>query len=217
MKTGERCLGSVTALCWLTSDLRGVQTLWFKVILNSNPWLLPSELLLGKFLLQSNAVFSPGKSHGWRSLVGCSPWGRKELDTTGRPHYFTFLCSGRPGKLCHPSLVAGSPSLSSLASWTLWPHCLICSTGLSGLFHHTAPMEPHAHGYKDLSSLTSPHLPRLAEGHCWTSRIPPSCGEVREEHVSFAWSQMCHLTSPSALSQAPLLLDCSRLSCMLDT
>ena len=24
----------------------------------------------------------PGKSHGWRSLVGCSPWGRTESDTT---------------------------------------------------------------------------------------------------------------------------------------
>ena len=24
----------------------------------------------------------PGKSHGWRSLVGCSPWGCKELDMT---------------------------------------------------------------------------------------------------------------------------------------
>ena len=24
----------------------------------------------------------PGKSHGWRSLVGCSPWGRKESGTT---------------------------------------------------------------------------------------------------------------------------------------
>ena len=24
----------------------------------------------------------PGKSHGWRSLVGCSPWGHKTLDTT---------------------------------------------------------------------------------------------------------------------------------------
>ena len=21
---------------------------------------------------------TPGKSHGWRSLVGCSPWGREE-------------------------------------------------------------------------------------------------------------------------------------------
>ena len=29
----------------------------------------------------------PGKSHGWRSLVGYSPWGRKELDTT---YDFTF-------------------------------------------------------------------------------------------------------------------------------
>ena len=27
-------------------------------------------------------VLLPGKSHGQRSLVGCSPWGRKELDMT---------------------------------------------------------------------------------------------------------------------------------------
>ena len=24
----------------------------------------------------------PGKSHGWRSLVGCSPWRLEESDTT---------------------------------------------------------------------------------------------------------------------------------------
>ena len=30
----------------------------------------------------STSVLLPGKSHGWRSLVGCSPWGRKELDMT---------------------------------------------------------------------------------------------------------------------------------------
>ena len=27
-------------------------------------------------------VLLPGKSHRWRSLVGYSPWGRKESDTT---------------------------------------------------------------------------------------------------------------------------------------
>ena len=27
-------------------------------------------------------VLLPGKSHGRRSLVGCSPWGHYELDTT---------------------------------------------------------------------------------------------------------------------------------------
>ena len=27
-------------------------------------------------------VLLPGKSHGWRRLIGCSPWAREELDTT---------------------------------------------------------------------------------------------------------------------------------------
>ena len=31
---------------------------------------------------QPTPVLLPGKSHGRRSLVGCSPWGRKESDTT---------------------------------------------------------------------------------------------------------------------------------------
>ena len=40
-------------------------------------------------------VLLPGKSHGWRSLVGCSPWGREELDTTERlPFYFSLSCIG---------------------------------------------------------------------------------------------------------------------------
>ena len=33
------------------------------------------------------AVLLPGKSHGWRSLVGYSPWGRKELDTAEQLHF----------------------------------------------------------------------------------------------------------------------------------
>ena len=32
-------------------------------------------------------VLLPGKSHGWRSLVGCSPWGHQESDTTERLHF----------------------------------------------------------------------------------------------------------------------------------
>ena len=31
---------------------------------------------------QPTRVFLPGESHGQRSLVGCSPWGRTESDTT---------------------------------------------------------------------------------------------------------------------------------------
>ena len=36
---------------------------------------------------QSTPVLLPGKSHGQRSLVGYSPWGRKESDTTERLHF----------------------------------------------------------------------------------------------------------------------------------
>src|SRR5574340_437432 len=40
-------------------------------------------------------VLLPGKSHRWRSLVGCSPWGREELDTTERLHFhFSLACTG---------------------------------------------------------------------------------------------------------------------------
>ena len=40
-------------------------------------------------------VLLPGKSHGWRSLVGCSPWGHEELDTTERLHFhFSLSCTG---------------------------------------------------------------------------------------------------------------------------
>ena len=40
-------------------------------------------------------VLLPGKSHGWRSLVGCSPWGREESDMTERLHFhFALLCIG---------------------------------------------------------------------------------------------------------------------------
>ena len=39
---------------------------------------------------QPTPVLLPGKFHGLRSLVGDSPWGRKESDTTERLH-FHFL------------------------------------------------------------------------------------------------------------------------------
>ena len=41
------------------------------------------------------AVLLPGKSHGRRSLVGYSPWGRKESNTNKRlPFHFSLSCIG---------------------------------------------------------------------------------------------------------------------------
>ena len=34
-----------------------------------------------------SSVLLPGKSYGQRSLVGYSPWGHKESDTTERLHF----------------------------------------------------------------------------------------------------------------------------------
>ena len=40
-------------------------------------------------------VLLPGKSHGRRSLAGCSPWCREESDMTERLHFhFSLLCIG---------------------------------------------------------------------------------------------------------------------------
>ena len=40
---------------------------------------------------QPTPVLLPGKSHGWRSLVGCSPWGGEESDMTERLHFHFSL------------------------------------------------------------------------------------------------------------------------------
>ena len=44
---------------------------------------------------QPTPVLLPGKSHGQRSLVGYSPWGHQESDTTERLHFHLSLsCTG---------------------------------------------------------------------------------------------------------------------------
>ena len=44
---------------------------------------------------QPTPVLLPGKSHGQRILVGCSPWDREESGTTERLHFhFSLSCIG---------------------------------------------------------------------------------------------------------------------------
>ena len=46
-------------------------------------------------LRDTSPVPLPGKSHGQRSLVGCSPWGHWELDMTERLlFHFSLSCIG---------------------------------------------------------------------------------------------------------------------------
>ena len=44
---------------------------------------------------QPTPVLLPGKSHGQRGLVGCSPWGHYQWDMTERLHFhFSLSCIG---------------------------------------------------------------------------------------------------------------------------
>ena len=53
-----------------------------------------SHQVSGDLKWQLTPVFLPGEIHGWRSLVGYSPWGRKESETTERLLFPSFLSPG---------------------------------------------------------------------------------------------------------------------------
>ena len=68
-------------------------------------------------------VLLPGKSHGRRSLVGCSPWGREESDTTERLHFhFSLSCTreGNGNPLHYACLE--NPRDGRLVGRCLWGH-----------------------------------------------------------------------------------------------
>ena len=63
----------------------------------SDPWEIYSQLgaPMWRRQWQPTPVLLPGKSHGWRSLVGCSPWDCQESDMTERLHFhFSLSCIG---------------------------------------------------------------------------------------------------------------------------
>ena len=62
-------------------------------IIYTHPYIAPKTTC--NIYMHPTPVLLPGKSHGWRSLVGCSPWGRKESDTTEQLHFhFSLSCIG---------------------------------------------------------------------------------------------------------------------------
>ena len=52
-------------------------------------------LIHGRRQWHPTPVLLPGKSHGQRSLVSCSPWGHEESDMTEQLHFhFSLSCIG---------------------------------------------------------------------------------------------------------------------------
>ena len=53
------------------------------------------HIFIWRWQWQPTPVLLPGKPYGWRSLVGCSPWGCTELDMTEWLHFqFSLSCIG---------------------------------------------------------------------------------------------------------------------------
>ena len=69
-------------------------------------------------------VLLPGKSQGWRNLVGCSPWGCWESDTTEHFHFslFTFMHWRRKWQPTPVFLPGESQGWGSLVVCRLWGH-----------------------------------------------------------------------------------------------
>ena len=79
-------------------------------------------------------VLLPGKSHGQRSLVGCSPWSRKESDMTERLPFhsslslFTFMHWRRKWQPTPVFLPGESQGWGSLVGCCLWGHTELDTT-----------------------------------------------------------------------------------------
>ena len=74
--------GSISMVAQMVKCLPTMWKTWVRSLGREDP--LEKEMATTPVLL-------PGKSHGWRSLVGYSPRGHKESDTTERLHSLTHL------------------------------------------------------------------------------------------------------------------------------
>ena len=79
---------------------------------------------------QPTPVLLPGKFHGRRSLVGYSPWGYKELDTTEWLHFFIHIYAPSWTSLppCYPTHLGHHRALD-------WAPCSIQYVPTSYLFY----------------------------------------------------------------------------------
>ena len=119
-------------------------------------------------------VLLPGKSHGRRSLVCCSPWGRKESDTTERLHFhFSLPCIGEGN---------GNPLQCS---------CLENPRDRGAWW---AAVYGVAQSQTQLSSREEPQKGRIWTG-LWNRTDLSEQSEWREQNKE-AWRQKCGETTP---------------------
>ena len=75
---------------WISLQSKGLSRVFSNTTVQKHQF-FGTQLLYRRRQWHPTPVLFPGKSHGRRSLVGCSPWGLKELDMTERLHFHFSL------------------------------------------------------------------------------------------------------------------------------
>ena len=136
---------------------------------------------------QPTPVFLPGKPHGWRSLVGYSPWSHKESDTTEWLHSLTRKRTSSTTPLlevplcCHPPVllaasmawrVFGAAELRLVSSCLHLPHWPALGTQRTAVLFVALEVPGVAQGWVWLVN-PQPYCPPtpLSQPH-WSTRDP---------------------------------------------
>ena len=120
-------------------------------------------------------VLLPGKSHRWRSLVGCSPWGHWELDMTEQLHFHFHALEKEMAT--HSSVLAwripgmGKPggllSMGLHRVWHDWSNAAAAAKYFN--YHFCAAWDGHWTHVSPKQTL-GPHYPRCHYYH-WNQEL----------------------------------------------
>ena len=141
-------------------------------------------------------VLLPGKFHGRSSLVGCSPWGRKESDMTERLHFhFSLSCIGEGNGNPLQSSYLENP-MGGGAWWDAVPGVAKSRTRLSDFtfaFHFHA-LEKEMATHSRCSCLENPR----DRGACWAAAHGVAQSRTRLKRLS---SSSSRITKPAMLGR----------------
>ena len=128
---------------------------------------------------QPSPVFLPGKSHGQRNLVGYSPWGRRESDTTERLHFHFHRASD-----------TWDPILGRLSLHLVWKTSAMYSKTLKRERERDSSSEDHVHDCSLLGAKLRKHI-EMAQSSDWFNL------------TMFPGLPCAHTLAPVALGQLP--------------
>ena len=119
----------------------------------------------------------PGKSHGQRSLVGCSPWGREESDMTERLHFdFSLSCIGEGNGNPLQCSCLENPKDGG-AWWAAVSGAAQCQTRLKRLSSSSSSIIVIISSWDDCNSLPAGlWLPRITSQLCTQHLLKPVSG-----------------------------------------